>query len=74
MENSLLDQRDDTFSLSYLYVMAEEKNLNPMPEFQAIAELSSDEISSGGIISMNELIKNIPNIAHKRYDDWKEYN
>lgn len=74
IENCLLDQRDNTFSLSYLYVMAEEKNLNPKPEFQAVAEISSDEISSGGKISMKELINNIPNIARKTYDDWKEFN
>ena len=74
IENCLLDQRDNTFSLSYLYIMAEEKNLNPKSEFQAVAEISSDEIPSGGNISMKELIKNIPNIARKTYDDWKEFN
>lgn len=74
IENCLLDQRDSTFSLSYLYVMAEENNLNPKPEFQAVAEISSDEICSGGNISMKELINNIPNIARKTYDDWKEFN
>ena len=74
IENCLLDQRDNTFSLSYLYVMAEENNLNPKPEFQAVAEISSDEISSGGIISMRELMKSVPNIARKTYDDWKEFN
>ncbi|MEO7840470.1 MAG: hypothetical protein ABIU06_14070 [Anaerolineales bacterium] len=73
IEDSLLDQRDSTFSLSYLYVMAEEKDLNPRPEFQAIAEISSDEVSSGGIISMSELMKNIPNIARKQYDNCKEF-
>ncbi|HET9908696.1 MAG TPA: hypothetical protein VFQ23_18755 [Anaerolineales bacterium] len=57
IENSLRDQRDNAFSLAYLYVMAEEKNLNPNSEFHEIAELSSDEISSGGSISMKELIK-----------------
>jgi hypothetical protein len=74
IENCLLDQRDNTFSLSYLYVMAEEKNLDPKPEFQAVAEISSDEISSGGTVSMKELLNNIPNIARKTYDDWKEFN
>jgi hypothetical protein len=74
IENSLRDQRDNTLSLAYLYVMAEEKNLNPKPEFYAIAELSSDEISSGGSISMQELINNVPNIARKTYDDWKAFS
>ena len=74
IENCLLDQRDNTFSLSYLYVMAEEKDLNPRHDFQAVAEISSDETCSGGNISMKELIKNIPNIARKTYDDWKEFN
>ena len=63
IENCLRDQRDNMFSLSYLYVMAKEKKLKPKPEFQAIAELSSDEISSGGIISMSKLMKDIPDIA-----------
>jgi len=74
IENSLRDQRDNTFSLAYLYVMAEEKNLNPKSEFQAIAELSSKELSSAGTISMSELMKHIPSIARKTYDDWKEFN
>ena len=74
IENSLRDQRDNTFSLAYLYVMAEEKNLNPKPEFHELAELSSGEISSGGSISMKELIRNIPNIARKTYDNWKEFS
>ena len=74
IENSLRDQRDNTFSLSYLYVMAEEKNIDPKPDFQAIAELSSREPSSGGTISMSELMKSIPNIANKIYDSWKEFN
>jgi len=73
IENSLLDQRDDTFSLSYLYVMAEERNLNPKPEFQAIAELSSSEISYEGRISMKELIIKVPNIAHETYNGWLKY-
>ena len=74
MENCLLDQRDNTFSLSYLYVMAEESHLQPTPEFQVVAEMSSDEISSGGIISMRELMKGIPKIARREYDNWKEFN
>ena len=71
MENNLLDQRDITFSLSYLYVMAEGRNLDPNTAFQAIAEISSDNVSSGGIIPMSELMRNTPNIARKTYDDWK---
>ena len=74
MENNLLDQRDSTFSLSYLYVMAEERKLDPKTVFQDIAAMSSDEISSGGIIPMSELMRNIPNIAHKTYDDWKKFS
>ena len=74
IENSLRDQRDNTFSLAYLYVMAEEKNLNPKPEFQAIAEISGDETSSGGNISMKELINNFPNIARQTYNDWKKFH
>ena len=73
IENSLRDQRDNTFSLSFLYVMAEEKNLNPKPEFQAIAEISSKELSSAGTIPMSELMNNIPEIAHKTYNDWIRY-
>ena len=73
IENSLRDQRDNTFTLSYLYVMAEEKNLNPKPEFQAMAEISSKELSSGGTISMSELMNNIPEIAHHTYYDWLKY-
>ncbi len=74
IEKSLRDQRDNTLSLAYLYMMVEEKNLNPKPEFQAIAEISSNELSSAGTVSMRELMKNIPNIARKTYDDWKEFN
>jgi len=74
IENSLRDQGDSTFSLAYVYVMAEEKNLHPKPKFYEIAELSSDEISSGGSIAIKEMIRNIPNIARKTYDDWKEFN
>jgi hypothetical protein len=73
IENSLRDQRDNTFSLAYLYVMAEEKNLNPRPEFQAIAELSSNELSSAGTLSMSELMQDVPDIAHKTYNDWIKY-
>jgi hypothetical protein len=74
MENNLLDQRDSTFSLSCLYVMAEERKLDPKTAFQAIAEISSDKVSSGGIIPMSELIRNTPNIAHRTYNDWKKFN
>jgi len=70
IENSLLDQRDNTFLLSYLYVMDEERNQNPKLEFQAIAELSSDQISYEGRISMKELIIKVPNIAHETYNGW----
>ena len=74
IENSLRDQRDNTFSLAYLYVMAEERSLNPKPEFQEIAEISSKELSSAGTMSMSELMANIPNIAHKTYNAWKDHN
>ena len=74
IEDSIRDQRDNTTHLSLLYIAAEEKSLNPKPEFQAIAEISSDEISSGGNISMSELMKNIPNIARTTYENWKEYS
>ena len=73
IENSLLDQRDDSFSLSYLYVMAEEKHLNPNPEFQKVAEISSKELSLAGTVSTSELMKSIPSVAHKIYNDWKEF-
>jgi len=73
IENSLLDQRDDSFSLSYLYVMAEEQNLNPNPEFQKVGEISSKELSSAGTMSMSELMKSIPSVARKTYNDWKEF-
>ena len=73
IENSLRDQRDNTFTLSYLYVMAEEKNLNPKLEFQAMAEISSKDLSSAGTISMSELMNNIPEIAHHTYYDWLKY-
>jgi hypothetical protein len=58
IENSLRDQRDYTFTLSYLYVMA---------------EISSKELSSAGTISMSELVNNIPEIAHHTYYDWLKY-
>ena len=74
IEDSIMDQRDNIIYLSRLYVAAEEKSLNPKPEFQAIAEISSDEISSGGNVSMSELMKNIPNIARTTYENWKEYS
>ena len=74
MENGILDPRDSAFSLAYLYVMAEEKNLDPKPDFQSFAESSSDEILPGKTISMKELIKTIPNIARKTYNDWKEFS
>lgn len=73
IENSLLDQRDSTFSLASLYVMAEKQNLNPKLEFQAAAEISSHEPSYVGTISMSELMKNIPDIAHQTYNDWIKY-
>ena len=53
--------------------MAEEKNLNPQPEFQAMAEISDKEISSAGTSSMSELMNNIPEIAHHTYYDWLKY-
>jgi hypothetical protein len=65
MEDSIRDERDNTISLAYLYTTSEEKNLNPRLEFQAIAEIASDEISSGGNISMRELLRSIPDIAQK---------
>ena len=74
IENSIRDQRDNTTYLSFLYIAAEEKSLNPKPEFQAIAEISSDEFSSGGNVSMSELMKNIPKIARTTYENWKEYS
>ena len=74
MENGILDPRDSTFSLAYLYVMAEEKDLDPKPEFQAFSESSSDEILPGITTSMKELIKTIPNIARRTYNDWKEFS
>ena len=74
IEDSIRDQRDNTTHLSLLYIAAEEKSLNPKPEFQAIAEISSDEISSGGNVSMSELMKNIPNIVRTTYENWKEYS
>ena len=73
IENSLLDQRDDTFSLSYLYVMAEEKHLNPKAEFQKISEISSKELSSAGTMSMSELMNNISKIAYETYNNWIKY-
>ena len=72
MEDGIRDQRDTTISLAYLYTTSEERHLNPKLEFQAMAEISSDEISSGGSISMSELLRRIPNIAQKTYNPWKE--
>jgi hypothetical protein len=74
IENGIWDQRDNTNYLSLLYIAAEEKSLYPKPEFQAVSEISSDEVSSGGNVSMSELMKNIPNISHMEYENWKEYS
>lgn len=72
IEDGIRDQRDNIISMAYLYVMADEKNLNPKLEFQAIAEISSKEKSSGGYDSMNELMRSIPDIAQETYNPWKE--
>ena len=73
IEDSIRDQRDNTFYLSWLYVAAEEKNLNPKPEFQALAEISNNEIPYGGALSTSDLMKKIPDIAHETYNNWIKY-
>ena len=59
MENSGSDFRDSLIHLARLYVVAEEKGLNPEPEFQKVAQISSNENPRGGPRPMKEMMSSI---------------
>ncbi len=60
LENSGIDYRDSIMALSDLRKVANEKNLDPEPEFIRIAKISSNEKPRGGETPMRQLMaKNV---------------
>jgi hypothetical protein len=59
MENCGADFRDSLTHLAKLYVVAEDKGLDPEPEFQRISQISSNEKPRGGRRSMQEIMSSI---------------
>jgi hypothetical protein len=68
-----LNPKDDMDQLAHLFVVAEEKGLNPKPEFHSIAEISNKETSISEEMPMSEMIVNIPNIAHEINDEREKW-
>ena len=64
---------DDEIQLARLFVVAEEKGLNPRPVFQLISELSSNEPTELGEISTSRLIATTPNTAHQTVDEFNKW-
>ncbi len=63
MENSGSDFRDSLSHLVGLYIVAEEKGIDPEPDFQNIARISSTEKPRGGSQPMSQMMANIHNSA-----------
>jgi len=64
---------DDEIQLARLFVIAEEKGLNPKPVFHLISEVSSNEPTELGEISTSGLIANTPNTAHQTVDEFNKW-
>lgn len=56
IENSGIDSRDSILALSELRKVANKKSIDPEPEFERIAKISSDEKPRGGETPMRQLI------------------
>ena len=56
VENSGIDYRDSILALSELRKVANEKNIDPEPEFVRIAKISSNEKPRGGETTMRQLM------------------
>lgn len=56
IENSGIDDRDSIMALSELRKASREKNIDPNPEFEKIAKISSNEKPRGGEIPMRKLM------------------
>jgi hypothetical protein len=66
MENCGIDYRDTITQLSYLYIAAQEKRIDPEEEFQAVAQVSSDEKTRGGCDSIRKMMASTRNSAYYR--------
>lgn len=56
IENSGIDYRDSILALSALRKAASEKNIDPNPEFERVAKISSTEKPRGGETPMSKLM------------------
>ena len=63
LENCGIDFRDTLAWLANLYIIAEEKQLNPSSAFQKVAKISSQKIPRGGPTSMYEIMTNFESYA-----------
>jgi hypothetical protein len=58
MENSGIDYRDTLTELAELHFLAEEKEINPIPYFKSVANISSHDKPRGGSVPMSEMMGN----------------
>jgi hypothetical protein len=63
LENCSIDFRDTLTWLANLYIVAEEKQLNPSSAFQKVAKISSQKKPRGGSISVYEIMMNFESYA-----------
>ena len=56
IENCSQDYRDVLLALAELYVSAEAAGINPKPEFQAVAKLSSRQAPRGGFTPVSSML------------------
>jgi len=70
--DGLHDRIKDEEHLARFFVTAEEKGLDPIPAFQLISKISSDQPLKSGEMSTRELIANIPNTAHEIVTDLRK--
>jgi hypothetical protein len=66
MENCGIDYRDTITQLTYLYIAAQEKGIDPEVEFQTVAQVSSDEKTRGGCDSISHMMATTRNLAYYR--------